>query len=241
MTAASESDEERVASFFDGYAAKYDTTYLDRVCQAEDRHLMRTLAPMVRRARRVMDLGCGTGWMLDQFGPRLRPPYAEWEGQDISRGMLQRLVTKHPWAANRVHVGDMNEWKAKRSESYDLITSIYESPSFVQDVEQFSHRVMDALTPGGQFLFVPHGLGDEGRVPYYGEDGHAGSKPWTERATIDAFTGAGAKDVRVVGMRHPQMGPAETSNRIVHDLWLRLETKLFRPDAMVFLIVTGTK
>ena len=45
-------------------------------------------------ARRILDLGCGTGLELDEIFLRL--PDAEVTGVDLSADMLQRLKKKHP-------------------------------------------------------------------------------------------------------------------------------------------------
>lgn len=229
-----------VGNAYDRLAGTYDATYSDEVSASEDRRVLRLLTPEVRRARRVLDLGCGTGWVLDQMTSLLIPEQGgrEYLGMDLSPGMLKELVAKHPGA--RTAWFDVNDWAPEVS-SADLVTSTYASPSYVDDVALFAHQLHVTLSPGGRVFLMPHAMGNSARAPYLQvQDAYIGDRPWSERATHAAFEAAGFEEVRVLGMRHPTMGPGEHRSRRWHDLWLRAEGRAFRPDAMSFLIVTAT-
>jgi SAM-dependent methyltransferase len=57
----------------------------------EDERLAELLGPLVN-GRSVLDLGCGTGWLLDHCGP------LSYVGVDASGPMLAELGRKHPRA-----------------------------------------------------------------------------------------------------------------------------------------------
>jgi trans-aconitate methyltransferase len=89
---------------YDGFAPAYDKHFRRPVDRMEDDYLTCLLDPSVT-GRDVIDLGCGTGWVLDHLAPR------SYTGVDCSMPMLEELVRKHPDAAT-VHakVGDQWAW-----------------------------------------------------------------------------------------------------------------------------------
>lgn len=232
-----------VANAFDRLAAGYDTTYSDEVSFAEDRRVVSLLRPEIKHARDVLDAACGTGWVLDQFpdlfGPRSSRRYY---GFDISEGMLKRLVEKHPQQKHIWH-GDINDPNVfgKPDDRYDLIVSTFCSPSYVEDPGEWLRRAAQHLHPGGRVFLMPHARGNDQRLPYLEiDDAYINDKPWGERSTFLAMQAAGFQDIEISGLRHPGVGPNEKRGRLAHDLWLKVEPHLFRPDALCFLIVTGT-
>lgn len=230
-----------VAEAYDRLAETYDDTYSDEVSAAEDRRALRALRPEIERAKRVVDVGCGTGWTLDHLSTLLHPSKdRDWTGFDISPGMLKRLVEKHPWADSRVQVDDINTWNPEPGAA-DLVLSGYASPSYAKDQADFLRRCRVALREGGRVFLMPHAPGDRQRTPYLSiDEAYIGDTPWTERKTHDLLEKAGFCDIRITGMRHPTMGPGQHRGRLSHDAWLSFEQRLFRPDAMVFLVITAT-
>lgn len=198
------------------------------------------LRPEVERAKSILDVGCGSGWTLDHLSTVLHPTLGrDWRGFDLSEGMLKRLAEKHPWAASRAWVEDVNRWHPDRE--HDLVLSTYASPSYADDQLEFLCRCRASLKRGGRLFLMPHAPGDRSRTPYLEvNEAYIGDRPWTERKTHAALSRAGFTDISIVGMRHPTIGPSENRGRISHDLWLRVERHLFRPDAMVFLLITAT-
>jgi SAM-dependent methyltransferase len=89
---------------YDYVAESYDDHFARPVDRWEDERLAALLAPHVNGAD-VLDLGCGTGWVLDHLSP------AHYIGVDASPGMLAVLHDKHPdaWTAC-LAVGSV-EWK----------------------------------------------------------------------------------------------------------------------------------
>jgi SAM-dependent methyltransferase len=75
-------------SQYDAIAGTYDEHFGRPVDRWEDERLAALLAPLVN-GRAVLDLGCGTGWLLDHC----RPSY--YVGVDSSVPMLTELLDKH--------------------------------------------------------------------------------------------------------------------------------------------------
>ena len=73
---------------YDGLAAGYDSHFQRPVDRWEDLRLAHLLKPYVN-GQRVLDLGCGTGWLLDHLSPLY---YA---GVDSSSAMLEELARKY--------------------------------------------------------------------------------------------------------------------------------------------------
>lgn len=74
---------------YDALAGSYDSHFDRPVDHWEDERLAKILRPIVND-KRVLDLGCGTGWLLDHCEP------GYYVGVDSSVLMLDELVRKHP-------------------------------------------------------------------------------------------------------------------------------------------------
>ena len=81
------------------------------------------------------------------------------------------------------------------------------------------------------------------RAPYLTDamDAYINDRPWSEQRVHKDAECAGFTNVEVRGMRHPLFGPNENRSALWHDLWMRLEPKLFRADSMSFLVITATR
>ena len=92
---------------YDAFAAAYDKHFDRPVDRMEDDYLTCLLDPSVT-GRYVLDLGCGTGWVLDHLTP------AVYTGVDCSEPMLAELRRKHPAARTVLaQVGNGWEWTAR--------------------------------------------------------------------------------------------------------------------------------
>ena len=89
-----------ILTLYDDVAACYDSRYTSPIHVAEDLATELLLAPFINETlvvhledALVLDLGCGTGWMLDHF-PHLTP--SQYIGVDLSPPMVAAARVKHP-------------------------------------------------------------------------------------------------------------------------------------------------
>jgi SAM-dependent methyltransferase len=83
----------KTRDLFEEIASDYDSHYRQPIHLAEDQATSLLLTPYLTRAEFVLDLGCGTGWLLDNF-PHLKP--SEYLGLDLCGSMLAAAIAKHP-------------------------------------------------------------------------------------------------------------------------------------------------
>jgi hypothetical protein len=110
--------EERAGDAYDRIAPVYDDLWRSEEAHAEDRKVIELLA---YRGGSVLDVGCGTGLLLDHIRPEL------YLGIDPSRGMLERLEEKFPGAPTE-NVGIENLATAMR---FDAVVSLYGSCNYI--------------------------------------------------------------------------------------------------------------
>jgi predicted TPR repeat methyltransferase len=104
---------------YDEAAPVYDDLFRRPIDRWEDRRLAELLRP-VTAGRRVLDLGCGTGWVADHCQP------ADYTGVDCSGKMLGELLRKHPDAAVlHAEVGADGWPVGLRAGAYDAITATW--------------------------------------------------------------------------------------------------------------------
>ncbi len=90
---------DQTRALYDGIAPQYDSHYTKPIHAVEDRATELLLAPFISMTLvgcpepHIMDLGCGTGWLLDHF-PEIRPH--QYTGVDLSHSMLAAARAKHP-------------------------------------------------------------------------------------------------------------------------------------------------
>ena len=102
----------------------------------------------VRQAQSVLDIGCGTGFLLDRF--EVRP--ASYDGIDISHLMLRRLVTKHPAHVDSVEVCSFEEWYPVQR--YDLVLGLFGAGSWI--LPEYLVKVPMLLNPGGRWILMTY-------------------------------------------------------------------------------------
>lgn len=128
---------------YDRLSSKFD----ESVFRTPDQ-ILNGLASQLFRCGRALDIGCGTGAVLQ----KLQGFANEVVGVDLSRKMLARARTQLGPAPTLLR-GDF--LKMYWEESFDLITSVgvlgHIPP---RDQDKFFGRVYTALRPGGMFLTV---------------------------------------------------------------------------------------
>ena len=145
---------------YDALAPTYDERYDTPVAHAEDAFVATLLRPLVEGARNVLDVGCGTGLLVDLLGDVL--PVERYTGVDPSAGMLDRFVDKHPGAADRLFHGTYGRFHGARVHlpgwlQYDLVVSLFGSAAYLDRYEV--EGLFDAVAPGGTLVAMPYAEG----------------------------------------------------------------------------------
>lgn len=168
---------------YDLIARDYDATYQDAMARQEDLFVQKSLlalGALLPGVTQVLDLGCGTGWLLDHFP--LIPP-EDYLGVDLSRGMIAEATRKHPgYAFLR---GDITRFRAT-AHAFDLAVSIFGSLSYCGEgdgLRRVAEGIQEALRPAGRFylmayspdhvgarVFKRQGLPEPSARPYTPED-----------------------------------------------------------------------
>lgn len=177
---------------YDTLAAEYDDHYLRPIDQAENMLLAEVLKPLVD-GKRVLDLGCGTGLLLDLCEPD------GYVGIDVSQPMLDRLTAKHP-GVGVVHA-DLTDPDAfpilSRFGQFDIVTSLF--AAHYLDLP----GVLAALRQVAPFVFLHgSGPGNTERANYIAADAHglAACTGFTPEKTTQAALDARWANPRCIGL-----------------------------------------
>lgn len=135
----------RVGQTYDELALGYDGYHIDAKSLAENRFVADRIKTRVGAATSVLDVGCGTGLLLDLVDI----PPDRYLGVDVSEGMLSRAREKHP--EHRFVMTDAQRMSSKLGQ-FDLVVSLFGSPSYCA-LGSFARAVRGVQTPtGGHFL-----------------------------------------------------------------------------------------
>lgn len=135
-------------SVYDEIATEYDARYQTAKDQAEERQLMSLLKTLLGPvAPRLLDIGCGTGLLLDH---KITHP-SFYTGIDPSQAMLNELVRKHP-AAVDLYPMTWTEYVRSdtRHPTFDLVTILFGTASYLSPEElaravELSHGTLVAM------------------------------------------------------------------------------------------------
>jgi SAM-dependent methyltransferase len=145
-----------VTAVFDAYARYYDLLYREKDYAAESRYVSDRIRERAPGARRILELGCGTGAHavhLAQLG-------YEVHGIDLSENMVQRaLARKRQLTADvaariSFDTGDVRSFRS--GEEYDVVISLFHVMSYQTSNSDLGAAFATAaahLQPGGLFLF----------------------------------------------------------------------------------------
>ena len=136
---------------YDGLAGEYDDRYKRPVDQWEDEYLTGLLAPYVNQ-KDVLDLGCGTGWVIDHLEPK------SYCGIDASPDMLLRLRAKHDAVVTEPRIIGRPGWTAGLP-MVDTVVATWAADYF--DLDEVFAEVVDLVRPGGAIAL--HGYHPRGR------------------------------------------------------------------------------
>lgn len=115
------------------------------ISQRQAQVIERWLVGFERADLRILEVGCGTGWMVD----RMRP-FGEVTGTDLSEGVLALAKQAIPDA--RFVPGDFMTVELP-SEHYDVVVTM-EVLAHVSDQAAFLERIAGLLKPGGTLMLT---------------------------------------------------------------------------------------
>jgi SAM-dependent methyltransferase len=210
------SDSDQIADAYNRVAASYDRTYQPAPYQAENRLVTARLARIITGTGQVVDLGCGTGWLLDQLP---LPPDA-YLGVDISPGMLARARAKYP--AHRFLEQDMADQVVDPG-SASTVVSTFGAFNYHPRPRAVLSTARQALRRGGALLLVVYSPGHAPTADCFAGNGPA-ARPWHPDTLTAAVRIAGFHLTRLRGLRLPSCPLPVGAPGWLHGAYLALET-----------------
>ncbi len=139
-----------VDGVYDTVARDYDRFYSSARYREEDRRLAGILRAALVLGR-VLDLGCGTGYLLD-LGIGLEVRTWDYLGVDLSSGMLRQAREKHPY--HRFRKMDIQRLPASWAGRFDNVVSLFEPLNMVPAPEVAIAEAVRVLRPGGRAVLM---------------------------------------------------------------------------------------
>lgn len=141
---------------FDAYARYYDLLYQDKDYAAEAEYVSTHIRKHVPNAKKILDLGCGTG----AHAEHLAKMGYKVHGIDLSETMLlraeERKAQLSPEVAALISFSCGDVRKVRINETYDVVISLFHVMSYQTtnaDLEAAFETAASHLRPGGVFLF----------------------------------------------------------------------------------------
>lgn len=141
---------------FDTYARYYDLLYQDKDYFAEAEYVASSIRTYAPQAKRILELGCGTGAHAEQLA---RLGYAVY-GVDMSEAMLARAearkVALPAEVAARMSFGYGDVRSVRTAKTYDVVVSLFHVMSYQTtnaDIAAAFETAAVHLSQGGVFLF----------------------------------------------------------------------------------------
>lgn len=157
--------ETGTTTFYDGLATVYDEMYEDPGDVEENaqvRSLVNSLLGVREHAPTTLDIGAGTGLLLDLDITSAH----SYTGVDPSRGMLNRLFSKHSKVRTLIPMTAAEALPELRAEErkYDLVASLFGSASYI-DPDDVDHA-LSMVDDEGVAVFMVY---TDGYAPEYYE------------------------------------------------------------------------
>jgi SAM-dependent methyltransferase len=226
---------QRVAAAYDRVADRYDQAYADPGHRAEDAWLAGWLRPHLAANPDglVLDLGCGTGWVLDQF-PDLHP--RRYLGVDISPRMLDHARTKHPR-----HAFEQADMGAMRTpQSAGSVVSVFGALNHHPYPQGVLLAAAAALQRGGRLALVVYGPRPQPLAIFNG-DAPPPLRRFDPTALRWLVEGVGLAVLELRGFRRPAPRPPGWAPGWAHAGWLRAEQATLRPRQAVYLLLAAER
>src|SRR5207302_3242951 len=202
-------------AYFRRHAAEWDRIRKLHVADTSVEDAIRT-ALAERPFRSLLDLGTGTGRMLDRFGGEIERGL----GLDLSHDMLARARARLDRAGLRhcsVRQGDIYDL-ALPKDSFDVVI-IHQVLHFLDDSARAIAEAARVLRPSGRLLvvdFAPHNL-------EFLRDEHAHRRLGFAPETVTQWLAAAGLDV----VRQQSLAPEENSGgKIAVSLWLGRDLRI---------------
>lgn len=207
-------------AYFSAHAAQWDRIRKLHVTDAAVEQAIRE-ALAGRPFASLLDLGTGTGRMLELFGPAIERGL----GIDMSLDMLALARARLDRAGLRncsVRQGDIYDLAVPR-ESFDVVM-IHQVLHFLDDGGRAVRESARALAPGGRLLvidFAPHDL-------EFLREEHAHRRLGFAPEAVSQWLGATGLDVTLQTNLEPE---PDSDGKIAVSLWLARDPRAARPVA----------
>jgi ubiquinone/menaquinone biosynthesis C-methylase UbiE len=136
-----------ISSFYDQESDFYDSGYSTALCLAENEIIMNSIKPLL--SENVLDIGCGTGILLDYLSPQ------KYLGIDISPGMIAKAQSKHPEREFIVDEMESATFKME-SESFDTVVALFGPFSYSLHPDRLLNEFYRVLKQGGVLILMPY-------------------------------------------------------------------------------------
>ena len=217
---------EPVATAYDGLASGYDDFHVDAKSRAENDWVRDRLAARIGPSTRLVDLGCGTGLLLDLL-PVAPDRYL---GIDISEGMLERARAKHP--DHRFVRGDIQNVSPELGR-FDLVVSLFGSASYC-GLEPFARSVGRLSAEGAGHFLMYCGPRYLARSTYINK-GQQLLRPYSQRSLRARFPASRVRGMSWLVDAAPGWLPAPLLRGLL-EADVRTAGRYF-PDRCFFLVV----
>jgi SAM-dependent methyltransferase len=145
-----------MSKVFDAYGKYYDLLYSDKDYEAEADYVSAIIQAHVPNAKRILELGCGTGGHAEHLA---RLGYSV-HGVDLSEAMLvlaQKRWNKLPEQTKTRLSFSLGDIRSLRTgQTYDTVISLFHVMSYQTqnvDLKAVFATASEHLRPGGMFLF----------------------------------------------------------------------------------------